>query len=74
MDFSDFEIGMYILSGFSDEISKRKKQQFRTTRMAKAVGTKASFQGCQIFLGKTYQNGENRPNGHKLLHMAIKYT
>jgi hypothetical protein len=23
-------------------------------------------QGCQIFLGRTYQNGENMPNDHKM--------
>jgi hypothetical protein len=39
-----------------------------------------SFQGCQIFLGKTYQNGKNYtklpqniPNVHKLFQMAVKY-
>jgi hypothetical protein len=35
------------------------------------------LQGCQIFLGKTYQNGKKYTNGHKLhkiYQMAIKYT
>jgi hypothetical protein len=27
-------------------------------------------QGCQIFLGKTYQNGKNIPNDHKIPQMA----
>jgi hypothetical protein len=31
-------------------------------------------QGCQILLGATYQSGENVPNGHKIYHLAIKYT
>jgi hypothetical protein len=44
-------------------------------------------QGCQIFLGTTYQNGkkyqlinnvykwpQNIPNGSKIYQMAIKYT
>jgi hypothetical protein len=38
-------------------------------------------QGCQIFLGTTYQNGnklpkspQNIPNGHKIYEMAVKYT
>jgi hypothetical protein len=25
-----------------------------------------SVQGCQIFLGTTYQNGKNVPNNHKI--------
>jgi hypothetical protein len=37
-----------------------------------------SKQGCQIFLGKTYQNGikrpQNIPNGRKIYQMIIKYT
>jgi hypothetical protein len=33
-----------------------------------------SVQGCQIFLGTTYQNGKNIPNGHKIYQMATKYT
>jgi hypothetical protein len=31
-------------------------------------------QGCQIFLGKTYQNGENLPTYHNIYQMSIKYT
>jgi hypothetical protein len=38
-------------------------------------------QGCQIFPGTKYQNGEkyvkwpqNIPNGHKISLMAVKYT
>jgi hypothetical protein len=38
-------------------------------------------QGCQIFLGTTYQNGkkstkclQNLPNGHKLYQNVVKYT
>jgi hypothetical protein len=31
-------------------------------------------QGCQIFLGTTYQKGENIPNYHKIYRMHIKYT
>jgi hypothetical protein len=31
-------------------------------------------QGCQIFLGATYQNGKNIPNNHKIYHITIKYT
>jgi hypothetical protein len=32
-------------------------------------------QGCQIFLGRTYQIGENIPNKcTKMYRMAIKYT
>jgi hypothetical protein len=30
-------------------------------------------QGCQIFLGTTYQNGENIQNDYKIYQMAIKY-
>jgi hypothetical protein len=30
-------------------------------------------QGCQIFLGTTYQNGKNIPNDHKIYQMAINY-
>jgi hypothetical protein len=30
-------------------------------------------QGCQIFLGPKYQNGENIPEYHKIYRMAIKY-
>jgi hypothetical protein len=30
-------------------------------------------QGCQIFLAKTYQNGENIPNYHKMYSKAVKY-
>jgi hypothetical protein len=32
------------------------------------------LQGCQIFLGITYQNGKNIPNYHKIYQMPIKYT
>jgi hypothetical protein len=28
-------------------------------------------QGCQIFLGTTYQDGKNIPNNHKIYKMAI---
>jgi hypothetical protein len=28
---------------------------------------------CQIFLGTTYQNRTNVPNGHKINHMAKKF-
>jgi hypothetical protein len=34
-------------------------------------------QGCQIYIGATYQNGKNLPNDHKICKidpMAIKYT
>jgi hypothetical protein len=31
-------------------------------------------QVCQIILGKTYQNGKNIPNHHKIHHIALKYT
>jgi hypothetical protein len=31
-------------------------------------------QGCQIYLGTTYQNGKNIPNDHKMYQMAVKYT
>jgi hypothetical protein len=34
---------------------------------------KNSRQGCQIFLGKTYQNGKNLPNDHKIYQMTTKY-
>jgi hypothetical protein len=30
-------------------------------------------QGCQIYLGTKYQNGENIPNCHKIYQVAIKY-
>jgi hypothetical protein len=30
-------------------------------------------QGCQIFLGSKYQNGENIPNDNKIYQMAINY-
>jgi hypothetical protein len=33
-----------------------------------------SHQGCQIFLCKKYQNGENIPNYHELYQMSIKYN
>jgi hypothetical protein len=44
------------------------------------LGIEATFvQGCQIFLGTKYQNGEkytklpqNKTNGHKIFQMAIK--
>jgi hypothetical protein len=31
-------------------------------------------QVCQIILGKTYQNGKNIPNHHKIHHIALQYT
>jgi hypothetical protein len=31
------------------------------------------FQGCQIFLGTTYQNGKNIPKNHKIYQMATEY-
>jgi hypothetical protein len=39
--------------------------RFRNKRIPLAT---SGIQGCQIFLGKTYQNGENVPQ------MTIKYT
>jgi hypothetical protein len=33
---------------------------------------KALFQGCQIFLGTTYQNGENIPIEPKIYQMTLK--
>jgi hypothetical protein len=40
------------------------------------IGTKISTgsQGCQIFLGTTYQNGKTIPNNLKISQMATKYT
>jgi hypothetical protein len=32
------------------------------------------MQGCQIFLGTTYQNGKNTPNDHKMHQTAVKCT
>jgi hypothetical protein len=29
-------------------------------------------QGCQIFLGTTYQNGENVPNNYEIYQIAVK--
>jgi hypothetical protein len=29
---------------------------------------------CQIFVGKTYQNGKNIPNHHKIYQKATKYS
>jgi hypothetical protein len=47
-----------------------------TFEMQKLVGD----QGCQIFVGTTYQNGkilaklpQNLPNGHSMHQMALKY-
>jgi hypothetical protein len=34
----------------------------------------SSKQGCQIFLGAKYQNGNNVPNYHELYQMSIKYN
>jgi hypothetical protein len=31
-------------------------------------------QGCQIFIGATYQNGKNIPNDYKLYQITLKYT
>jgi hypothetical protein len=31
-------------------------------------------QGCQIFLGTTYQNGEKSTNDRKIFQMDTKYT
>jgi hypothetical protein len=31
-------------------------------------------QGCQIFIGATYQNGKNIPNDHKIYQMAIQFN
>jgi TPR repeat protein len=46
-----------------------------------AVRTVGRGQGCQIFLGAKYQNGEkftekreNLPNGHKIYQKAVKLT
>jgi hypothetical protein len=52
------------------------------------VAGMTNMQGCQIFLGTTYQNGkkytkmttkytkwqENIPNASKMDHMALKFT
>jgi hypothetical protein len=39
-----------------------------------AVNNSIRRQGCQIFRGKIYQNGENIPNDHKIYQSAINYT
>jgi hypothetical protein len=36
-------------------------------------GCASPNRSCQIFLGKTYQNGKNIPNDHKRYQKAIKY-
>jgi hypothetical protein len=47
----------------------------RTTKSA--FSSSAAVQGCQIFLGTTYQNGKNTklppnvPNGHKIYQSAV---
>jgi hypothetical protein len=49
-----------------------------TQKMGGRSDAAAWAQGCQIFFGTTYQNGEkytkqpqNVPNGHKIYHMAV---
>jgi hypothetical protein len=42
-------------------------------KLGKNEKFKNSRQGCQIFLGKTYQNGKNLPNDHKIYQMTTKY-
>jgi hypothetical protein len=32
------------------------------------------IESCQIFLGTTYQNRKNIPNGYEIYRMAIAYT
>jgi hypothetical protein len=32
------------------------------------------YQGCQIFIGTTYQNGKNIPNNHQVHHRAVKWA
>jgi hypothetical protein len=34
----------------------------------------AAVQGCQIFIGTTYQNGKNILNDHKMYQLAKQYT
>jgi hypothetical protein len=36
------------------------------------TGKRTFRQGCQIFLGTTYQNGKNIPNDHKMYQMDPK--
>jgi hypothetical protein len=49
--------------------------------MHKAGSKQGPEQGCQIFIGLKYQNGEkytrlpqNIPNGHKIFPIAVKYV
>jgi hypothetical protein len=37
------------------------------------IKARHEVQGCQIFLAKTYQNGEKIPNYHKIYPEAVKY-
>jgi hypothetical protein len=34
----------------------------------------SSEQGCQIFLGATYRNWKNIPNGHEIYQMTVTFT
>jgi hypothetical protein len=39
-----------------------------------SVIERLEVQGCQIFLGTTYQHGKNLPNNHKIYQITIKYV
>jgi hypothetical protein len=62
---------------------KEKKKRTTTTEMNILKRAKTEDQGCQIFLGQTYQNGKiyqmttnytKRPYGCKMFQIVIKYT
>jgi hypothetical protein len=40
----------------------------------KEIIVQSTIQGCQIFRGAKYQNGENIPDYHKVYQLAIKCT
>jgi hypothetical protein len=55
-------------SGFSQQFSVEKQHGAAVSQ------EDALMQGCQIFIGTTYQNRKNIPNDQKLYEIATKYT
>jgi hypothetical protein len=58
---------------------KQRARSYKKIPLREKTGPECSGQGCQIFLGATYQNGgnytklpQNTPYGHKMYQLAVK--
>jgi hypothetical protein len=74
-------ISTFCLSTFLTSTKKRSTEKSLENKATKQKQTAAAQQGCQIFIGKTYQNGDeytklpqNVPNGQCITQTTVKFS